>query len=82
MKTVTEVDNMLANGTNTANNLSYATAIKEYTTNQTDKWCERIYNRDAERKYVNTFVKGWTQVNGDSTTTVYENYMYDIVEFH
>ena len=78
MKTVTEVDNMLASGTNTANNLSYANAIKEYTTNQTDKWCERIYNRDAERKYVNTFVKGWTQVNGDSTTTVYENYMYDI----
>ena len=82
METVTKVDNILAKGEgNSLYALSYSNAIREYDTNQSDKWCERIYNRDAERKYIDTYVKGWTQHNDEDGTTsenVTEDYLYDV----
>ena len=81
MNKVTEVDNALAEGKgNTRYALSYNNAVREYETNQSDKWCERIYNKDAERKYINTYVKGWTQVTGETgeVNHVYEDYLYDV----
>ena len=84
MDKVTTVDNQLADaegGANPAYTLSYANALREYDTNQSDKWCERIYNKDAERKYIDTYVKGWTQKfdKGESEDThVYEDYLYDV----
>ena len=82
MKTVTNVDNVLAKGEgNSLYALSYNNAIREYDTNQSDKWCERIYNKDAERKYIQTYVEGWTQRNdkeGTVTENVYEDYLYDV----
>ena len=84
MNKVTEIDNQLADaegGANPAYTLSYANALREYDVNQSDKWCERIYNKDAERKYIDTYVKGWTQHNsetGETTTNNYEDYLYDV----
>ena len=81
MAHVTTIDNKLADGgSNPSYSLSYGNALREYDTDQSDKWCERIYNKDAERKYVNTFVKGWTQKNDEEQTEihVYEDYLYDV----
>ena len=81
MEKVTEVDNKLAKGEgNSLYALSYDNAIREYDINQSDKWCERIYNKDAERKYIQTYVEGWTQKVAASGTTnhVYEDYLYDV----
>lgn len=81
MEHVTEIDNVLAKGeSNSLYALSYSNAIREYDTNQSDKWCERIYNKDAERKYIQTYVEGWTQKIEASGTTnhVYEDYLYDV----
>ena len=81
MEKVTEVDNVLTAGkSNPLFALSYNNAIREYDTNQSDKWCERIYNKDAERKYLDTYVKGWTQkVDKEGTSDhVYEDYLYDV----
>lgn len=81
METVTKVDNVLAKGEgNSLYALSFENAIREYDTNQSDKWCERIYNKDAERKYIQTYVEGWTQKIAASGTTnhVYEDYLYDV----
>ena len=81
MEKVTEIDNILAAGeSNSLYALSYNNAIREYDTNQSDKWCERIYNKDAERKYIQTYVEGWVQkVDKDgSATHVYEDYLYDV----
>ena len=81
MAKVTEVDNKLADGTaNPLYSLSYSNALREYDTNQSDKWCERIYNKDAERKYVDTYVKGWVQKidSANTQTHVYEDYLYDV----
>ena len=81
MQKVTEIDNKLADtGSDPSFTLSYSNALREYDINQSDKWCERIYNKDAERKYIDTYVKGWTQkVDKDgSETHVYEDYLYDV----
>lgn len=81
MDKVTEIDNILAKGeADSMYALAYNNAIREYDTNQSDKWCERIYNKDAERKYVQTYVEGWTQKNDSAGTVthVYEDYLYDV----
>ena len=81
MDHVTVVDNKLTDSTsNPMYSLSYANAIREYDVNQSDKWCERIYNKDAETKYIDTYVKGWTQkIEADNSEThVFEDYLYDV----
>ena len=81
MEHVTAVDNNLASSTGSSlYTLSYANALREYDTNQSDKWCQRIYNKDAETKYINTYVNGWVQKVAESGTTthVYEDYLYDV----
>ena len=82
MNKVTEIDNQLAAGTgDTRYALSYGNALREYDINQSDKWCERIYNKDAERKYLDTYVKGWKQHNSETNITinnVYEDFLYDV----
>lgn len=50
---VPETDNALFSG-----DLRYDTVLKYFNTNQSDKWCERIYNEDAEYKYVTPYVNG------------------------
>ena len=50
---VPETDNALFSG-----NLRYNIVLKYFNTNQSDKWCERIYNEDAEYKYVTPYVNG------------------------
>lgn len=81
MEHVTKVDNQLAKGEGNANYaLSYNNAIREYETNQSDKWCERIYNFDAQKKYLDTFTKGWRQVTAETNNEqwVHEDYLYDV----
>lgn len=40
--------------------LTYANVIKMFDEEQSAKWCERIYNRDAQYKYVSPFVENGT----------------------
>lgn len=40
--------------------LTYANVIKMFDEEQSSKWCERIYNRDAQYKYVSPFVESGT----------------------
>lgn len=47
MRYVSRVDTLLYNA-----GLTYDQAIKYFNGNQSDKWCERIYNKDAEYKYI------------------------------
>ena len=50
---VPEVDNALLAG-----GLTYENVLKYFNTNQSDKWCERVYNEDADYKYVVPYVNG------------------------
>lgn len=38
--------------------LKYENALKYFNTNQSDKWCERIYNEDANYKYIKPYTAG------------------------
>ena len=40
--------------------LTYANVIKMFDQQQSAKWCERVYNRDAQYKYVGPFVESGT----------------------
>lgn len=50
MNMVSQIDNALYTA-----GISYRNAIKEFDEEQADKWCERIYNQDAQYKYVDPF---------------------------
>lgn len=50
---VPEVDNALFGG-----GLKYETVLQYFNGNQSDKWCERVYNEDATYKYVTPYTKG------------------------
>ena len=50
---VPEVDNALYNG-----GLTYENTLKYFNTNQCDKWCETIYNEDANYKYIQPYTSG------------------------
>lgn len=50
---VPEIDNVLFNG-----ELKYENVLRYFNTNQSDKWCERIYNEDADYKYVKPYIAG------------------------
>ena len=40
--------------------LTYANVIRMFDEQQSAKWCERVYNRDAQYKYVSPFVESGT----------------------
>lgn len=50
---VTVVDNALFSG-----GLTYEKALQYFNVNQSDKWCELIYNEDANYKYVKPYISG------------------------
>ena len=47
---VPQIDNILFSG-----GLKYDNVLKYFNTNQSDKWCERIYNEDAQYKYIKPY---------------------------
>ena len=55
MAIVKEVDASLYNA-----GLTYANVINMFDNEQSAKWCERVYNLDAQYKYVNPFVESGT----------------------
>lgn len=50
---VPETDSALFSG-----GLTYADALRYFNVNQSDKWCERVYNQDAEYKYIKPYTNG------------------------
>lgn len=52
MSIVREVDNALFNS-----GLTYNNTIKIFNEHQSSKWCETIYNRDSQYKYINPFIE-------------------------
>ena len=45
--------------------MTYKKAIEMFDVEQVGKWCERIYNKDADYKYVNPYVADWTYTGED-----------------
>ena len=39
--------------------MTYKAAIDMFNVEQVGKWCERIYNEDAEYKYISPYMAGW-----------------------
>lgn len=52
-----------------ASTMSYNNAIKEFDVNQVGQWCERIYNRDAQYKYLNPYIDDWKYGEGDENVS-------------
>ena len=50
---VPEVDNALFGG-----GLKYENALQYFNVNQSDKWCESVYNEDANYKYIKPYISG------------------------
>ena len=55
MGIVQRIDSALYNA-----GLTYANVIKMFDIEQSAKWCERVYNQDAQYKYVSPFVENGT----------------------
>ena len=45
--------------------MTYAEAIKMFDEEQVGKWCERIYNKDAEYKYISPYLGDWSYTGED-----------------
>jgi hypothetical protein len=39
--------------------MTYANAIDMFDNKQVGQWCERLYNKDAEYKYINPYISDW-----------------------
>ena len=50
MQMVSQIDNALYTA-----GISYRNAVKEFDEEQAEKWCERIYNQDAQYKYIGPY---------------------------
>lgn len=50
MLMVSQIDNALYTA-----GISYRNAVKEFDEGQAEKWCERIYNQDAQYKYIGPY---------------------------
>lgn len=50
MQMVSQIDNALYTA-----GISYRNAVKEFDEGQAEKWCERIYNQDAQYKYIGPY---------------------------
>lgn len=46
--------------------MTYNKAINEFDVEQVGKWCERIYNKDSEYKYISPYMANWAY-SGDTT---------------
>lgn len=55
MRIVQTIDASLYNA-----GLTYANAIRMFDDEQSAKWCERVYNRDAEYKYISPYIESGT----------------------
>ena len=45
--------------------MTYNNTINMFDVEQVGKWCERLYNKDAEYKYINPYISDWTY-SGDT----------------
>ena len=45
--------------------MTYAKAIEMFDVEQVGKWCERIYNKDAEYKYISPYLGDWKYTGED-----------------
>ena len=54
--------------------MTYDTAINMFENEQVGKWCERIYNKDADYKYISPYKADWSY-SGD-TTEVFSNKLF------
>lgn len=55
MRYVSRVDTLLY-----AAGLTYEQVIRMFNTEQSDKWCQRVYNKDAEYKYISPYINNGT----------------------
>lgn len=53
--------------------LTYDTALKMFDVEQVGKWCERIYNKDADYKYISPYVGNWIYRDASGNTTSNES---------
>lgn len=55
MRYVSRVDSILY-----AAGLTYEQVLKIFNTEQSDQWCQRVYNKDAEYKYISPYINNGT----------------------
>ena len=68
---VSQVDEKL----HTLNGLSYNNAIDMYNNKQAGQWCERVYNMDAQYKYIDSYV---SPTVSDTSSEADLDYLFDV----
>lgn len=57
-----------------SNIMTYSNTINMFDVEQVGKWCERLYNKDAEYKYISPYISNW-EYSGD-TQEVFADKLY------
>lgn len=56
--------------------LTYKSAINMFDVEQVGKWCERMYNKDAEYKYISPYVADWKYEGDDENADVFSDKLF------
>jgi hypothetical protein len=56
--------------------MTYKKAIEMFDVEQVGKWCERIYNKDADYKYVSPYVADWEYKGEDEKAENFTNKLF------
>jgi hypothetical protein len=72
MSLVKIIDNSLSNSTN---GLSYSNAIDMFNNKQSGQWCERVYNMDAQYKYIDSYI---SPTLSDTSGSADLDYLFDV----
>ena len=56
--------------------MTYKKTINMFDVEQVGKWCERIYNKDAEYKYINPYMAEWTYTGSDENAEKFTDKLF------
>jgi hypothetical protein len=56
--------------------MTYKKAINMFDVEQVGKWCERIYNKDADYKYISPYVADWTYDGDDEEAVTFVDKLF------
>lgn len=56
--------------------MPYKTAINMFDVEQVGKWCERMYNKDAEYKYISPYISDWVYTGDDENADVFSDKLF------
>ena len=56
--------------------MTYKKAINMFDVEQVGKWCERIYNKDADYKYISPYIADWTYDGDDEEAVTFVDKLF------